>query len=97
MYTRKDFEYYQQQKFDRQQLYDAYNEYSVEYKHFQEQAFYKHHRNDPWFIEKYDPVEIYKQKLNQRKLSQYQSKLFMDNVVQSLDDDDSSFRKIMLE
>ena len=34
MYTRKDFEYYQQQKFDKQSLYDAYNDYSIEYKHF---------------------------------------------------------------
>lgn len=76
MYNRKDFELYQESKFDQQSIYEAYNDYMNEYKRYQEQTFYKNHRNDPWFIEKYDPCEMYKQKQNLKHLSQYQARLF---------------------
>jgi len=39
---------------------EAYNEYVANYKKEQETEFYKEHKSDYWFIERYHPVENYK-------------------------------------
>ena len=44
---------------------EAYNDYVTKHKREQEYEFYKEHKSDPWFIEKYDPALVYKFKLQQ--------------------------------
>jgi hypothetical protein len=55
---------------------EAYNDYVAKYKRDQEYEFYREHRLDPWFIEKYDPSEVFKWKLTQKDLATYNSKLY---------------------
>lgn len=63
MMTKRDFDDYQDTRLDRQDVSDGYNRYVTEYKKDQEYQFYRDHRSDPWFIERYDPSEMYKWKL----------------------------------
>lgn len=60
--TKKDFENMQDSRLDRQEVHDSYNKYVQDYKKEQELDFYHDHKSDPWFIEKYDPSEIFKWK-----------------------------------
>ena len=58
-FTRKDFELYQSARFDKNELNEAYNDYKTEYNKEQEYEFYKEHKSEPWFIERYDPSQIF--------------------------------------
>ena len=69
--TKKDFENFQDSRLDRQEVHEGYNNYVVEYKKEQEYDFYREHRNDPWFNEKYDLTEMYKWKSIQHDLSKF--------------------------
>ena len=60
--TLREFENYQDGRFQRYELRDAYNDYVTAYGREFQYQFYRKHRNDPWFIERYDPAEIYRQK-----------------------------------
>ena len=71
MYTRKDVENYQNQRLGRQEVNEAYNDYVQKYRKEQEYDFYREHKADPWFVERYHPVENFKIKSNQIKLSKY--------------------------
>lgn len=44
---------------------EAYNDYVAEYKKDQEYKFYKEHKSEPWFVERYEPSQIYHWKLVQ--------------------------------
>jgi len=66
--TKKDFENYQDSRFDRQEVQDGYNDYVAKYKREQEYDFYREHRTDPWFVERYDPSEVFKWKQIQNQL-----------------------------
>ena len=59
LYTRKDFDQYQTSRFDKQELTDSYNDYVQLYKKDQENDFYQDHKSEPWFIERYNPSQIY--------------------------------------
>ena len=64
LFTKKDFENYQNYnlQFDKTELNEAYDDYLSLYKKDQEREFYHEHKTDPWFVERYDPVEIFKWK-----------------------------------
>jgi len=64
MQTKKEFENYQDSRINRDEVNEAYNDYVAKYKREQEYEFYREHKTDPWFVEKYDPSEVYKWKLN---------------------------------
>jgi formylmethanofuran dehydrogenase subunit E len=67
---------YQSSRFDRNELAEAYNDYVAEYKKDQEYEFYKEHKSEPWFVEKYDPSQIYIWKMVQIELAKIQAKNF---------------------
>lgn len=97
LYTRKDFELYQSSRFDRNELADAYNDYVAEYKKDQEYEFYKEHKHEAWFVERYDPSQIFHWKIEQIGLSRIQSVNFEKNVIESLNGEDSEYLALKLE
>lgn len=73
MVTRKEFEHYQNMRLNRHELNEAYNEYVIKYKKEQEYEFYREHRSEPWFVERYHPNDIYKRRQAQFKISKFLS------------------------
>ena len=59
MYSYKDFENFQPERLERNHLKEAYSEYVAQYKKDHEHQFYRDHKHDHWFLEKYDPSQIY--------------------------------------
>ena len=55
---------------------DAYSDYVTKHKREQEYEFYKEHKSDPWFAEKYDPSLVYKFKLQQFEMCKRMSSQF---------------------
>lgn len=60
--TLREFENYQDGKFARGELRDAFNDYLALHNKESQYDFYRRHRNEPWFVERYDPSAIYKVK-----------------------------------
>ena len=85
MVTKKKFEMMQDSRMHPAELADGYNEYISEYKREQDYEFYKTHKSDPWFTERYDPSEIFNQKLVQQKHSQFLAQRFEKDVFSSSD------------
>lgn len=81
MVTKKDFELMQDSRIHPAEVADGYNDYVSKYKREQDYEFYQNHKNDPWFIERYDPSEIYNQKLHQQKHAQFLAKRFEKEVL----------------
>ena len=84
--NRKEFENYQDSRLDRSEVQEAYNNYVTQYKKEQEYEFYREHRTDPWFIEKYDPSEQYKWKVMQQSMCQYLSVEYSKCVIDHIED-----------
>ena len=72
--TLREFENYQDGRFSRYEIREAYNDYLALYAKEFQYNFYRKHRNEPWFVERYDPCEIYKQKVVLKQYCQYQAK-----------------------
>lgn len=88
--TLREFENYQDGRFQRYEIREAYNDYLALYAKEATYNFYRTHRNYPWFIERYDPCEIYKQKLVLKKYCQYQATQFKQVVVEQMHADPAS-------
>lgn len=58
--NRKDFDEYQGCRIEKEEFNRAYSEYVHKFKKNQNFEFYRDHKHHPWFIEKYDPSEIFK-------------------------------------
>jgi hypothetical protein len=66
MYTKKEFEQYQHSSsIDKIELNEVYDEYIALYKKEQEREFYNQHKHEHWFIEKYNPEDVFKFKQSQ--------------------------------
>lgn len=84
--TKKEFENFQDSRADRHDIHEAYMDYVNQYKKAQEQDFYHDHRTDPWFIERYDPSEIYKWKLVQHDHSKLLGEQYIKDVLDNIKD-----------
>jgi hypothetical protein len=94
--TYREFENYQDGKFSRHDLREAFNDYLALYNKEFQYDFYRRHRNEPWFAERYDPSAQFKLKEVLKKHAQRLSESFQAQIEAMSKDSDAELHKLCL-
>ena len=95
--TYKDFCQQQRAGLSRDDLADLYDRYKSDYEIYHAESFFKEHREDCWFRERYDPDIALQWEIERRGQSRDLSQKFVEFFIEEAPGQDPPIRALKLE